>query len=171
VETPTRPYRPCRFLQIPQHSELVTAEMIRSKTLALQSPKAPPRAHRVCNNQAKAIEALNHLSASRADAYSSWLAVGMALHSVDQDLLGEWDRWSRSCPEKYKVGKCEEKWNSFTRSEGGIGIGILIVWVKQDGWAPPWAEPAPAPLESSPPLNAIPIPAFQAGKLIVNVIA
>jgi hypothetical protein len=85
-----------------------------------------------------ALSALGGLSARRGVGYHDWLGVGMSLHSVATDLLGDWDAWSqRCCPEKYQEGACERKWKSFKGKAGGLTIGSLIYWAKQDGWAPP----------------------------------
>ncbi len=57
-----------------------------------------------------------------ADNYSTWIQIGMALKSVDPNLLEVWDSWSQlSC--KYKPGECTYKWNSFKRE--GITIRTL----------------------------------------------
>jgi KaiC/GvpD/RAD55 family RecA-like ATPase len=62
----------------------------------------------------------------------------MALHSVDDSLLTEWDNWSRQSP-KYKPRDCEKKWKSFKRS--GVAIGTLAHMAKQDGWRSPFERP------------------------------
>ncbi|WP_013325765.1 DUF3987 domain-containing protein [Gloeothece verrucosa] len=82
-----------------------------------------------------AISYLNALSPFRADDYDDWVAVGMALHSVDDSLLTEWDNWSRSSS-KYKPGDCEKKWKSFSRG-GGVQLGTLAHLAKLDGWTFP----------------------------------
>jgi hypothetical protein len=83
-----------------------------------------------------ALAALAALSPARAVAYASWIDVGMALHDVADDLLEAWDGWSRTCPAKYQPGACAAKWRTFTRG-GGIGLGSLVHWATEDGWAPP----------------------------------
>jgi hypothetical protein len=85
-----------------------------------------------------ALSALAGLNAGRADNYHDWLHVGMAVHAADDSdsMCSAWDEWSRRCPEKYEQGKCTQKWKSFTRG-GGIGLGSLIHWARQDGWTPP----------------------------------
>jgi hypothetical protein len=86
----------------------------------------------------RALMALAGLSKHRAIGYSDWLAVGMALHSVDpsESMLEIWDSWSKSCVEKYVEGACARKWRSFRGS--GLGLASLIYWAKQDGgWNPP----------------------------------
>jgi hypothetical protein len=82
-----------------------------------------------------ALSYLNALSSFRADDYDQWLAVGMALHSVDDSLLDEWDRWS-SQSAKYKPGDCHQKWCSFSPG-GGVKLGTLAHMAKQDGWQSP----------------------------------
>jgi hypothetical protein len=65
----------------------------------------------------------------------------MALHSVGDDLLTDWDDWSRQCPEKHGEAVCAAKWKTFRRG-GGVGVGSLIFWAQQDkpGWQPPHAK-------------------------------
>jgi hypothetical protein len=83
-----------------------------------------------------AREALGHLAAWRSRTYPDWLAVGMALHSAGDDLLGDWDSWSRQCSEKYEEGACAAKWRSFTDG-GGLTLGSLLYWAQEDsGWTP-----------------------------------
>ena len=84
-----------------------------------------------------ALSYLNALSSYRADDYDDWLAVGMALQSVDDCLLTDWDNWSRQSS-KYKSGDCEKKCKSFKSQ--GIAIGTLAHMAKQDGWRSPFAD-------------------------------
>ena len=81
---------------------------------------------------------LNALSSFRADDYDQWLAVGMALHSVDDSLLDEWDRWSNQSA-KYQPGDCQKKWRSFSTG-GGVKLGTLAHMAKLDGWQSPFAN-------------------------------
>ena len=67
--------------------------------------------------------------------YDDWLRVGMALHSVSSDLLGEWLRWSQQSS-KYVEAECSKKWASFNGC-GDVKIGTLIHMAKQTGWKPP----------------------------------
>ena len=62
----------------------------------------------------------------------------MALHSIDEELLGEWDRWSNQSA-KYKPGECAKKWRSFSTG-GGVTLGTLAHMAKQDGWVRPFAN-------------------------------
>jgi hypothetical protein len=87
------------------------------------------------SNEEWALSYLSALSSYRADDYETWLAVGMALHSVDDSFLTEWDNWSRQSS-KYKPGDCEKKWKSFKRQ--GVAIGSLAHMAKQDGWRSPF---------------------------------
>ncbi len=81
---------------------------------------------------------LDAISYYRADDYDEWLTVGMALHSIDDSLLGEWDKWS-SQSAKYKPGECAKKWRSFSTG-GGVTLGTLAHMAKQDGWQSPFAN-------------------------------
>ena len=79
-----------------------------------------------------ALSYLDALSSYRGDDYDDWLTVGMALHSVHDSLLNEWDKWSQQSS-KYKPGECEKKWKSFSPN-GGVTLGTLAHMAKQDGW-------------------------------------
>jgi hypothetical protein len=85
-----------------------------------------------------ALSYLNALNSYRADDYDEWLTVGMALHSVSDSLLPEWDSWSRKSA-KYQPGDCEKKWKSFSVN-GGVTLGTLAHKAKQDGWRFPSPE-------------------------------
>jgi hypothetical protein len=123
----------------PSELAVVTADAL-ARALALPRPETP--AHNgdgrwYASDRELALEALPHLSTSRAGNYHEWLRTGMALHAVDscQAMLGEWDAWSRNCPEKYKDGVCAAKWATF--SGNALGLGSLVWWARQDtGWTP-----------------------------------
>ncbi|MGK7950541.1 MAG: bifunctional DNA primase/polymerase, partial [Xenococcaceae cyanobacterium] len=85
-----------------------------------------------------ALSYLSALSYHRADNYDEWLTVGMALHSVDDSFLCEWEKWS-SESDKYKPGECAKKWQSFSTG-GGVTLGTLAHMAKQDGWVSPFAN-------------------------------
>lgn len=58
------------------------------------------------------------------DSYETWVAVGQAMKSGDEDLFEVWDEWS-SLSEKYPGKKeCKKKWQSFRGA--GRGIGTLV---------------------------------------------
>jgi putative DNA primase/helicase len=100
------------------------------------------------------LEALNPY---RADDYDNWLAVGMALHSVSDSLLTEWDKWSQQSA-KYKPGCCEKKWKSFKRK--GVAIGTLAHMAKQDGWQSPFEKTAKRIHAKTSPEKKAPVPAL-----------
>ena len=148
----------------------------------LRSAKAKPRRTapiREFNDDVRtAIEAIEHLSAARADEYNLWLAVGMAAYTVSPgpEMLAEWDRFSRRSS-KYQEGEPARKWQTF--NGGPSQIGELIAWAKQDsGWRPSartardgggatpddlaeetWPDPLPLPA------GLPPVPAFDYGLL------
>jgi hypothetical protein len=71
------------------------------------------------------------LNDKRADNYSDWLNVGLALHNIDYGLLSLWIDFSKSSP-KFKEGECEKLWMSFKDHSNPLTIGSLIYWAKQD---------------------------------------
>ena len=82
---------------------------------------------------------LAHLSEDRAVDYEEWLAVGMALHQIDDSLLADWVEWSQLAP-NFQEGVCEDKWSSFERlpggpnPEGARGLPTLAAKAKEDGF-------------------------------------
>lgn len=88
-------------------------------------------------NEAKVY--LEHLDLERAVDYEEWLAVGMALHQVDECLLESWIEWS-SQADNFQPGACEDKWRTFERlpggpsPEGARGLQTLRAKAKEDGF-------------------------------------
>ena len=82
---------------------------------------------------------LSHIPAEQADDYEEWIAVGMALHQVDDSLLADWIEWSEQS-DSFEDGCCEEKWKSFERlpggpsPEGARGIRTLLAKAKENGY-------------------------------------
>ena len=87
----------------------------------------------------EAAEYLNHLNIDRCNDYEEWLAVGMSLHQIAEELLASWIGWS-SKSSSFQPGICEEKWRSFERMPGGPnppegrGMKTLRAMAKEDGW-------------------------------------
>lgn len=71
------------------------------------------------------------LSPDRADAYSTWVKVGICLHNIDDRLLDCWVEFSKKSP-KYKEGECERMWRFNLREDGTLGMGSLGMWARQD---------------------------------------
>lgn len=90
-------------------------------------------------------EYLAALKPERADSYTDWVNVGMALHSQahhpdldvetsaewDEALYEKWDAWSQQS-DKYD-GDTRKKWDSFNESKG-VTLGTLGQMAKEDGW-------------------------------------
>ncbi|MDC0934984.1 PriCT-2 domain-containing protein [Pirellulales bacterium] len=94
----------------------------------------PPKYSSKLSDRELAASALGGLASWRADDYHDWIRVGLALKATSEDLLNEWDNWSRQS-DKYASGVCEQKWQSFNGS--GLSLGSLIHWAREDGWTPP----------------------------------
>jgi P4 family phage/plasmid primase-like protien len=76
---------------------------------------------------------LKGLSPLRADSYSQWIAVGMALKNSGYECA-VWDDWSKQST-KYRSGECAKKWRGFTAQEKPVTIGTLYHWLKEDNYA------------------------------------
>lgn len=82
---------------------------------------------------------LANLDLERAIDYEEWLAIGMALHQVDDSLLQDWVEWSAQAP-NFQEGVCEDKWRTFERlpggpsPEGARGLQTLRAKAKEDGF-------------------------------------
>jgi hypothetical protein len=97
----------------------------------------------------RAAAALRQLAAWRADDRSSWIKIGMALHSVGVECAA-WEQWSRQSS-KYAPGECERVWAGF-KDNGGVGIGTLLAWAKEDRAIDP-SPPPPAVASTLPHLT------------------
>ncbi len=142
--------------------EWITQTMSRSvektqttATKATKTPSVPTTRFKPLNQEKisnwsdtdRALSYLDSLSSFRADDYDEWLKVGMALHSVDDSLLNDWDKWSQQSA-KYEPGDCEKKWRSFS-SEKSVGLGTLGYLAKQDGWQSPFKGKKMEPIKSN----------------------
>ena len=82
---------------------------------------------------------LDHLDEERAVDYEEWLAIGMSLHQISDELLADWVEWSAQAP-NFQEGACESKWRSFERlpggpsPEGARGLQTLRAKAKEDGF-------------------------------------
>jgi hypothetical protein len=112
-------------------------QMLTDKAATKQPSKPVQKPVKVVQNTNSSIPTLEDIRQAlgylRADCcYDEWRAIGMALHSQDANLLGEWDRWSAGSAEKYKAGECETKWASF--GPGSINIYKLFQLAKGRGY-------------------------------------
>jgi hypothetical protein len=108
----------------------------------------------------RALTLLQHIQPR--DDYDSWLAVGMALHSVDPGFLSNWVEWSRGCS-TFNEEECLAKWTSFKGR--GVTIGTLYFFAEQDGYIPRFDDPADfdwaPPADDDPRHTPDPSPADQ----------
>lgn len=136
-------YESGRYFTITGHRFEQTEPAVRRRTAEMQllhdmvfASAGERETKREYDDREMAVMALKAINTSRGADYEFWLSVGMALHNVDRSLLSDWEGWSAAAP-KYEEGKCQQKWKSFSAGPGGVGIGSLIYWAKQDGWIPP----------------------------------
>ena len=69
------------------------------------------------------------LNIKRSENYGDWIRLGWCLRNIDMSLLDKWDEFSKNS-KKYKEGHCETLW--YYMKEGGLGIGTLHMWAKDD---------------------------------------
>ena len=72
---------------------------------------------------------INILDDSRANNYGNWIRLGWCLRNIHIELLSNWDEFSKRST-KYELGVCDRLW--YRMREGGLGIGTLHMWAKQD---------------------------------------
>ena len=75
---------------------------------------------------------LGGLSVARANSYSQWITVGMALKN-DGYACELWDDWSRQSA-KYCEGECAKRWNGFAEREKPVTTATLYQWLKEDNY-------------------------------------
>jgi hypothetical protein len=95
--------------------------------------------HNPKDDVSAAINYLNHMGASVAEDYHSWMKVGMALKAVSSSLKDEWVRWSSQSTKAINTN-FDEKWDSFKGS--GVGIGTLWYYAYNFG---SWKGSKPRP--------------------------
>jgi P4 family phage/plasmid primase-like protien len=69
------------------------------------------------------------LNPSRIEDYNDWVRLGWCLRNIDHRLLETWIDISRKSP-KYIEGECGRLWH--TMRTGGLGIGTLHMWARED---------------------------------------
>ena len=84
------------------------------------------------------LDALNHINPAQLD-YSSWLAVGMALHEKGFDVA-VWENWSRQDAARFNDGECRQKWCGFRGSTTPVKGGTIISLAMEQGWKPEHGE-------------------------------
>lgn len=84
-------------------------------------------------DQTELSEMLKAIPASKL-SYNEWLNVGMALH-YEGLPCSVWDDWSASDPDRYYVGECAKRWETFGKSSGDPITGATICRMALDnGW-------------------------------------
>ena len=96
-------------------------ERIKNKRILLDYNISPEE------NIKRVKQALDNLPKYFYDSYQNWIEIGMSLYSLGDTGLQLWDSWSQKSL-KYQEGCCEEKWDTFSVKE--IGLGSLFYWAK-----------------------------------------
>lgn len=79
----------------------------------------------------RAAQLVGCLSVARADNYSDWILVGLALSNIrhTDEFLALWDEFSARSP-RYEPGCCARHWRTFR--PGGLGLRALARWARAD---------------------------------------
>lgn len=82
----------------------------------------------------RACKYVSMLCDKRSNDYHDWMHVGLALHNIDNSLLGAWIEFSKRCARKFKEGDCEKIWKTMKNPSNGnvLTIRSLAYWAKQD---------------------------------------
>lgn len=81
----------------------------------------------------EAEQLLSHIASY--DDRDVWLNVGFALHSIGEELLDTWIKWS-SQSTKFVAGECEKVWSDMRR-DGGVTGAYLYVLAEMHGYVSP----------------------------------
>lgn len=84
-----------------------------------------------CPNFDQICSLVDILSEERASNYNDWMRLGWCLRNIDHRLLSKWDQFSQKSP-KYKPGECDNLWRHMRITKGGLGVGTMYMWAKQD---------------------------------------
>ena len=114
-------------MQVADAPEWLLAPLMKSQAEPVSAEHRPSTSADI----PRALELLKHIPAADADNYDAWLAVGMALHSVDDSLIHDWVQWSKSSS-KFDEEVCLRKWLSFKGS--GVTIGTLHHYAERTGY-------------------------------------
>ena len=103
----------------------------------IKSSKTPSK-YITDGSMQKIKDALNYLAENDKDLgnnYFDWIHVGMACYNSGLSCE-DWDLWSRSYPDKYKVGVCEKKWVTFRNdpSRKQYTAGTIFEFAKACGF-------------------------------------
>ena len=55
----------------------------------------------------------------------------LALYGTDPGLLYLWERFSQQSLTNYHSGVCEQKWQTFSRRDGGLTVGSIFHWARE----------------------------------------
>ena len=90
---------------------------------------APNVRSNTCDNLDQVTKLVALLDVARAESYNDWVRVGWCLRNIDHRLLDTWVDFSRRSS-KYIDGECPRLWDYMR--QGGLGIGTLHMWARQD---------------------------------------
>lgn len=128
-----------------EHSEVKDEEQVRTEIKAIEADISQKQTRKlegiigtsinattvtVADDELEVVKKLvGILNPVRAESYEDWIRVGWCLRNIDSRLLPSWTEFSQKSS-KFVPGECEKHW-CYMRN-GGLGIGTLHMWAKQD---------------------------------------
>ena len=113
----------------------VTTDMFMKPDEPTKTVHKPPRVvqQHIEHTHEGLNELLGMLKTTRADSYTDWISIGMALKHTNADTnLAVWKKWS-SISSKYDEDVCERTWNGFQPSVATpITLGTVHYYARQD---------------------------------------
>jgi P4 family phage/plasmid primase-like protien len=91
--------------------------------------RVSPKSNNQCADFEQVCKLVDLLDPKRVETYDGWMKLGWCLRNIDHRLLEAWVEVSKRSP-KYVEGECPRVWN--TMRTGGLGVGTLHMWAKQD---------------------------------------
>lgn len=116
--------------QIQNQNDKQAQSVSQNQSTKSQSTKFDDNAEQP-TEQERAIAMLEFIPCSQ-QTYSDWLAVGMVLKN-NGNSLADFENWSATDSERYNVGECAEKWQSFNGS--GVTIATLHKFAQWYGYS------------------------------------
>lgn len=128
--------------------ELIELQRVPAKPVNLNSDLTGRRGDDLSVGAVDWVQIDRELAFIPPDEYSTWLQVGMALHSSgDPSAKAKWDKWSARS-DKYDATVQDQKWASFHKGADAaqIGIGTIHYLGQKHGYSDDLPPPAITPL-------------------------
>lgn len=128
TETLTRPEKRAEVEELQAQQDERNRQRNAIRRAMVQMPQGPYNTVDCLHTVTQLVGILN---VRRADNYADWIRLGWCLRNIDYRLLDAWTEFSRSSA-KYIEGETTKLWAINSGRPGGLGMGTLHMWAKQD---------------------------------------